>query len=159
MPAGFSEHYGIRVACLGEDGDMIALGHHDSRRVVAAFNRHARHHSCWFNMADDTEATYADVVDALLATYVTEDLVCGSCIDYDDDCATCRASHDRRFSIDGWSPSFGVSTPGPGVFPVTVWSVAPRAAANPVSPPGRGIVRARTDSHHLSVVGPDHATF
>jgi hypothetical protein len=124
-PACFSEHYGIRVAYLGEDGDMIALGHHDSRRVVAAFNRHARHHSCWLNMADDTEATYADVINALQATYVTEDLVCGSCNDDDDDdCTTCRTSHDRRFSVDGWDLSFGVSKPGPGVFPVTVLPVA-----------------------------------
>lgn len=36
-------HYGITVAHIGDDGEgLVALGHHEPRRALAAFNRHAR---------------------------------------------------------------------------------------------------------------------
>lgn len=50
-------HYGIQVAYIGEDGDMLALGHHDVRRALAAFNRHARVFSGLLNLGDDRSAT------------------------------------------------------------------------------------------------------
>lgn len=53
-------HYGIQVAYIGEDGDMIALGHHDTRRALAAFNRHARVYCGLRNLADDRDACAAD---------------------------------------------------------------------------------------------------
>lgn len=34
---GFTTFYGIQVSTIGEDGNLIALGHHDERRVLAAF--------------------------------------------------------------------------------------------------------------------------
>lgn len=54
------EHYGVSVAHFGEDGDMIALGHHSTRRALAAFNRHARHFVGLANLADDRSAKAAD---------------------------------------------------------------------------------------------------
>lgn len=33
-------HYGIPVSCLGEDGDVIALGHHDDDKTREAFRAH-----------------------------------------------------------------------------------------------------------------------
>ena len=53
-------HYGITVAHLGEDGDMVALGHHSVRRALAAFNRHARVFVGLINLADDRSATVSD---------------------------------------------------------------------------------------------------
>lgn len=34
--------YGVPVSAIGEDGDMIALGHHEPRRVLAAMRRYGR---------------------------------------------------------------------------------------------------------------------
>ena len=38
--------YGVPVLDFGEDGDMVAIGHHEPRRVIAAMNAHYRrqHH-------------------------------------------------------------------------------------------------------------------
>jgi hypothetical protein len=58
-------HYGIKVAHMGEDGDLIALGHHSDRRTIAAFNRHMRTFLGLANLADDRSSTAADWVPAL----------------------------------------------------------------------------------------------
>lgn len=58
-------HYGIKVSHIGEDGDLIALGHHSDRRTLAAFNRHMRVFLGLANLADDRSATAADWVPAL----------------------------------------------------------------------------------------------
>jgi hypothetical protein len=53
-------HYGIKVAHIGEHGDLIALGHHSDRRTLAAFNRHMRTFLGLANLADDRSATVAE---------------------------------------------------------------------------------------------------
>ena len=53
-------HYGIPVSGYGEDGAMLALGHHDTRRAFAAFNRHARVCCGLANLADDQGADLDD---------------------------------------------------------------------------------------------------
>jgi hypothetical protein len=58
-------HYGITVAHIGEDGDLIALGHHSDRRTLAAFNRHMRTFVGLANLADDRSATAAEWMSAL----------------------------------------------------------------------------------------------
>ncbi|MFE2563106.1 hypothetical protein [Streptomyces mirabilis] len=62
-------HYGIGVSHIGEDGDLIALGHHSPRRALAAFNRHMRTFVGLANLADDRSATAADWVPALQQKY------------------------------------------------------------------------------------------
>lgn len=52
-------HYGVPVVYYGEDGDMLALGHHATRRTLAAFNRHARSIGLR-NVADDLQAEAED---------------------------------------------------------------------------------------------------
>ncbi|MBZ6211696.1 hypothetical protein KVH31_34945 [Streptomyces olivaceus] len=64
-PAMENSHYGIRVSHIGEDGDLIALGHHSDRRSIAAFNRHMRTFLGLANLADDRSATAAEWVPAL----------------------------------------------------------------------------------------------
>lgn len=38
----FREHYGCLVSDMGEDGEVLILGHAPDRRAIAAANRHAR---------------------------------------------------------------------------------------------------------------------
>lgn len=66
-PAMEGTHYGVQVAWLGEEAGeaLVALGHHDTRLVMAAFNRHTRHFGGLMNFADDPEATAADWVDEI----------------------------------------------------------------------------------------------
>lgn len=64
--ADFEATYdGIPVCCSGEDGNMIALGHHDPTATLAAFDRHAREFLKIENLAADDTLT-----DAQLAEYV-----------------------------------------------------------------------------------------
>jgi hypothetical protein len=58
-------HYGIKVSHIGEDGDLIALGHHSDLRTLAAFNRHMRVFLGLANLADDRSSTAAEWVPAL----------------------------------------------------------------------------------------------
>ncbi|MFJ9029776.1 hypothetical protein ACIRQP_14830 [Streptomyces sp. NPDC102274] len=55
-------HYGIPVVHIGEDGAMLALGHHTPRRALAAFNRHARVFVGLANLADDRSVRAADYI-------------------------------------------------------------------------------------------------
>ncbi|GHH87889.1 hypothetical protein [Streptomyces capitiformicae] len=55
-PATEATHYGIPVCHIGEDGNMLALGHPGTRRAFAAFNRHARVFCHLANLADDCRA-------------------------------------------------------------------------------------------------------
>lgn len=65
QPAMEDTHYGIGVSHIGEDGDLVALGHHSTRRALAAFNRHARIFLGLDNLADDRSATTADFAPAI----------------------------------------------------------------------------------------------
>lgn len=60
-PEPEATHYGIGVTCIGEDGDMLALGHHPARMVLAAFNCHARTEMGLANLADCRSITAAEV--------------------------------------------------------------------------------------------------
>ncbi|MFG3046297.1 hypothetical protein ACGFZR_15375 [Streptomyces sp. NPDC048241] len=62
-------HYGIPVCTYGEDGNMLALGHHDKRQAFAAFNRHARVFLGFANFADDRNAHLADWIDEIHKTW------------------------------------------------------------------------------------------
>lgn len=64
-------HYGIPVSTYGEDGDMLALGHHPRRTALAAFNRHARLWIGWPNIADDYSARAQDWLNAVTDRWAT----------------------------------------------------------------------------------------
>ncbi len=41
---GFGTFYSVKVCYVGDDAEfLLALGHHEPRRVIAAFNKAARH--------------------------------------------------------------------------------------------------------------------
>jgi hypothetical protein len=54
---------GISICCSGEDGDMLALGHHGKAAVLAAFNRHAREYMKIENIAADDTLTDAELAE------------------------------------------------------------------------------------------------
>ncbi len=74
--AGSEAYFGVTLLDVGEDGDVVILGHgHDPMRLIAALNRHAR--ECWglANLLDDAGKTVADLADSLSETwaYLTAD--------------------------------------------------------------------------------------
>ncbi|MFF1341091.1 hypothetical protein ACFVYT_24760 [Streptomyces sp. NPDC058290] len=64
-------HFGIPVSYFGEDGELIALGHHGLRRLIAAFNRHARVYLGLDNIADDRSAQLADYLPLISQQWAT----------------------------------------------------------------------------------------
>jgi hypothetical protein len=52
------EHYGCRVTYIGEDGDVMVMGHPGARRALAAANRCARKDVGLVNLADDRFADF-----------------------------------------------------------------------------------------------------
>lgn len=97
-------HYGVAIAELGEDSDMvIALGHAEPRRALAAFNWWARVNLKLINLVDDERALASDVLRDIehqwgLFTRPTDDDECSWYVDYE-----------------------GTSADTPGAVPVTVW--------------------------------------
>lgn len=69
-PATEATHYGIPVCHIGDEGDMVALGHPGRRRAFAAFNRHARVYCHLANLADDQNATLDDWSDVITEAWV-----------------------------------------------------------------------------------------
>jgi hypothetical protein len=110
---GFETHYGIPVAILGEDGDQfVALGRHDKRRVLAAFNRMCRVDLGWRN------GLSAEFSTVKLANLRYEQWVlatdCGDCGD-NPECTYCAEIRSGR-----WWLRMATDRDAEA-FPVTVW--------------------------------------
>lgn len=116
---GFQECYGIRVSYIGDDGAMIALGHHDHRIVIAAMNQHARSYCGLANMLDDPRATYDDVEGWLNERWAVE--LVDRCLECGDnpECRECQALRTR--AEDEWCLRWG-NEPTAGSFPVMIWN-------------------------------------
>lgn len=120
----FETYYGLQVSYVGEDGDVIILGHHHDHplRVIAALNRHAREVSGLTNLLDDRRADVEDLAGFLQETHA---VLIESCDDEDlhDDymgtdgfCPRCRELAEADWWIE-WNHTAG----DPGAFPVTMW--------------------------------------
>lgn len=116
--AGFKTYYGIQVSYIGEDGAMIALGHHDRRVTIAAMNRHARLDCGLANMLDDPRATYDDVEGWLHERWAVE--LTDRCRECDDDpaCRECQALRARPEGV--WCLQWSTEA-ADGSFPVMIW--------------------------------------
>ncbi|MER6098394.1 hypothetical protein ABT154_21550 [Streptomyces sp. NPDC001728] len=68
-PSMAGMYYGIGVSDFGEDGGMIALGHHTPRRALAVFNAHARRHWGMRNLADDRNAHAQPWLDVIVTRW------------------------------------------------------------------------------------------
>lgn len=118
---GFTIYYGVPVSDIGEDGNLIALGHHDTRQVLAAFNRHAR--TFW---------GLTDLYDGRLPMFPRHHAVEDVCErwavlvkecdearqpDHTGDCSRCRLLKEEDWWID-----YSAKEPTLGSFPVMVWA-------------------------------------
>lgn len=123
LTASWPAYYGIKLSDVGEDGDVLVLGHHDEpRRVVAALNRNARTNWGSRNLCDDIGVRYADVKDDLTRSWAKFILACeiadqlGHNSD-DDPCWKCR-----EIAGADWYVTWSVDSTDEGAFPVTRWS-------------------------------------
>lgn len=109
---GFTTHYGVPVSTIGEDGELVALGHHNPRTVLAAFNAYAR--SCGFR----------DLADWSYPRTVTAGRVRHELFVVDAECSGCGPEGACRcpdiFSLDWWLRA--ADGDDRDAFPVTVWS-------------------------------------
>lgn len=116
---GFAAHFGVQLSFIGDDGDwIVALGHHEPRRVVAALNRHVRHDLGWSSLSDEwDDPTYPDVVRLTRQTWC---VLAEGCADHRDgpdaECAFCRDVQQAEWWLD-WH---GITEDTPGAFPITV---------------------------------------
>lgn len=100
---GFNTYYGLQVSDIGEDGNLIILGHHhaEPRRVIAALNQHARTFWSLTNLLDDRGADLADLAGALHETYAVVE------------------EFDRH---GAWYIRWNVDPATPEAFPATIWT-------------------------------------
>ena len=121
---GFTTLYGVRLCTIGEDGEaVIALGHPEPMRAVAAFNRYARTEMGLRDMLDSHHAgSLLDALDDLewiwgrLATI--ED--CDSRESDLEDGTEHYCEMCRELAEGGWWLSWSTE-PKDGSFPVVVW--------------------------------------
>lgn len=121
--SGFAEHFGIKVSSIGEDGDMIALGHHDKRQALAAFNAYSK--TLGFpdlldggGQHDVREWKWA--LEAVTEVWAAEVHSCGECGN-DPDCRFC-ASARAVWEQGNWWLRWDAKETDPGAFPAMHWS-------------------------------------
>lgn len=101
----FTEHNGIWIGYVGEDGNLIALGHHDPEQALAAFKDF------------DSDAVWCDYVDTTWAVLVdppTHD----NCMTRTDPAVSCLGC-DETEGVPWWM-QWGLAEGTPDAFPVMV---------------------------------------
>lgn len=68
-PAMAETRYGVAFTLIGEDGDLLALGHVDPRRALAAFNWYSRTTLGLTNYLDDRSADLDDALATITHTW------------------------------------------------------------------------------------------
>lgn len=63
-------YHGVPVASFGEDGNALALGHHDPRQAAAAFDAHARDHLGLCNVLDNPHIVTAEIISGIRHDWV-----------------------------------------------------------------------------------------
>lgn len=120
---GAFTYYGVMMQPLGDDGDIVLiLGHHDTRRAVAALNRCCREDLELLGMFDDLSTTYEEAARDLefrWAKLVTE-CRAASWPDHPDDCWNC-GEIQALIADGGWWVQYDYTEDEPGVFPVMIW--------------------------------------
>lgn len=118
--------YGLRVGAVGEDGDMLALGHHPTLRTVAALNAEARYLMGPMGLAENCwpyRFIYGEVASKLKRTWAVLRETC----DYadleeghdppSDPCYECKL----RREVD-WYIEWGHTPHHYRAFPIMLWS-------------------------------------
>lgn len=126
--SGFTTHYGVRLCEIGDDGDIVVLGHVDPRTATAAIRELLR------GQLDRVEAD--EVIRrnsrrrdgsgwpvthsyAVLLEHCSAWPDCRTPDAYGD--TMCDIPSCFEISEYGWYLSFGATQDAPGAFPVTYW--------------------------------------
>lgn len=112
--SGFTTHYGIPVAGIGEEGELVALGHHEPRRAFAAFNRFVRREWGWDLASETKTRSSRTLADRIRHEHFVVGNTCGDC-DNQPDCVYCTEA--RRH--DWWLRQ--ANSTDRDTFPVTIW--------------------------------------
>jgi hypothetical protein len=126
---GFATHYGVPITFIGDDGDrVIALGHHQPRRALAALNRYTRIDLGW-TLANEQHSSAAELLAgfehrwATIKTHCDRHPGCGGTALVTEPggfkypaCYDCLNIAASDWWLD-WSDSNSADTPG--AFPVT----------------------------------------
>jgi hypothetical protein len=111
-----STYYGLHLVDVGEDGDVIVLGHHDDRRVVAAINRHAR--TVWGEpISDQYDAALLNLTQRWAKLMTRCENATEKWHDEDRACSLCAEIQQA-----GWWLRWNADAGEPGAFPVTRWA-------------------------------------
>lgn len=84
---GAETYYGVEVRTIGEDGALIAVGHHEPRRVIAAFNAYVREYLGYQNL-DDYRPRFGDLASRIDRVWLALVPWCGDCDD-PHECEAC----------------------------------------------------------------------
>lgn len=122
----FEVYFGIRVADVGEDGDLIALGHHEPKAALAAFNAHAKKFWGLVDLFDtgphDAPRWRRALQDVKQRWAVSLTDRCRDCVrdGRRDDCAGC-GDVQAAIKEGSWWIAYDAAEDEPGAFPVTLW--------------------------------------
>jgi hypothetical protein len=113
----FETYYGVQVSDIGEDGDVIILGHHDKRRALAALNRHARTFWGLTNLYDGA-TTVSPAVDNLRERWAVLLTKCENADgpDHEGRCYRCE-----DIASSSWWIDYSADETASGAFPVMMW--------------------------------------
>ncbi|MEJ3745194.1 hypothetical protein WEI85_18090 [Actinomycetes bacterium KLBMP 9797] len=124
--AFFELYDGIPVSEIGDDGDMVALGHHDTAAAMAAFRARLAALGCDPPHPDDGLSTWISRKWAVTVTGGCRDGNCpprarSSWHDDDGNCMCCLEIREQD-ELGGWYLDFGddVTEATPGAFPITL---------------------------------------
>lgn len=118
----FDVQFGIPISAIGEDGDLIALGHHAPKAALAAFNAYARQTIGLVDLLDGRGAWREALVSVQQrwAVWLTDR--CRTCAKdgQRDDCWSCVDVREAA-RLHSWWLDWAAAEDEPGAFPVTVW--------------------------------------
>lgn len=126
---GFETYHGIKVSLVGEDGDnYVALGHHEPRAALAAFNAYAQHTVGLEDLTDGSarhDRAYWQKL--LLAVKQCWAVLRETCDEYgsashEDGCFRC-AEIGAEVRAGGWWLEWCVDQDAVSAFPVTTLSL------------------------------------
>jgi hypothetical protein len=115
--------YGVEVDWIGEDGGMVAYGHVEPRRFLAAANRWARESSGGgLREASTFNETYADALSGVRHAWAVRLPKCDCPADELGEWGCRRdGDHDPEPYPEMWALRIdGVTADTPGAFPITL---------------------------------------
>lgn len=120
---GAFTYYGVMMQPLGDGRDIVMiLGHHDTRRAVAALNRYCREDLELLGMFDDLSTTYEEAARDLEYRWAKLLTRCRRADrpGHKENCETCWAI-SCEIQSGGWWVQYDFTEDEPGVFPVMIW--------------------------------------